>query len=90
MDAGITGHIDMVQVRNDLVYILDYKPDAAKDKKAPWQLYHYACALSFRTKVPLTAMRCAWFDEESYYEYNPSEANVTPIKGKIGKEKGKR
>jgi len=87
MDTGITGHIDMVQVRNDLVYILDYKPDAAKDKKAPWQLYHYARALSFRTKIPLKSIRCAWFDEESYYEYDPSEANVTSIKAKVGKGK---
>jgi len=82
IDNGVTGHIDLLQVRNDLVYILDYKPDASKDKKAPWQLYHYARALSFRTKVPLKAMRCAWFDEESYYEYNPSEANVTLVKKK--------
>jgi len=35
IDNGVTGHIDMLQVRNDLVYILDYKPDAYKDKKAP-------------------------------------------------------
>ena len=77
IDNGVTGHIDMVQVRNDLVYILDYKPNAVKDKKASCQLYHYAIALSFRTRVPLENMRCAWFDQDSYFEYSPSEANVT-------------
>ena len=82
MDTGITGHIDILQVRNDLVYILDYKPGASKDRKAPWQLYHYASALSFRTRVPLKDIRCAWFDEESYYEYSPIEANITPVKRK--------
>lgn len=79
IDDGVTGHVDMVQVRNNLVYVLDYKPGASKDKKAPWQLYHYARALSFRTKIPLEAMRCAWFDENSYYEYKPSEATIKPL-----------
>jgi len=82
IDTGITGHIDMLQVRNDLVYVLDYKPGASRDRKAPWQLYHYASALSFRTKVSLKNIRCAWFDEDSYYEYSPSEANITPVKKK--------
>ena len=69
----------MLQVRNDLVYILDYKPDASRDKRAPWQLYHYASALSYRSKVPLKNIRCAWFDEDAYFEYNPSEAHVKLI-----------
>jgi len=89
INDGITGHIDLLQVRNDIVYILDYKPDAAKDRKASWQLYHYARALSFRTKTPLQAIRCAWFDENMYYEYNPAEANVIPIKKNIDKNKNK-
>ena len=82
IDNGVTGHIDMLQVRNDLVYILDYKPGASREKKAPWQLYHYALALSFRTKIPLKNMRCAWFDETVYYEYSPIEASVAPLKKK--------
>ena len=79
IDAGITGHIDMIQVRNNLVYMLDFKPNASKDKKAINQLYHYASALSYRTKVPLDKIRCAWFDEESYYEYAPHNAKVKPM-----------
>ena len=82
IDAGITGHIDMIQVRNNLVYMLDYKPNASKDKKAASQLYHYASALSYRAKVPLDKIRCGWFDEESYYEYAPYDANVKPGKMK--------
>ncbi|MCX6665890.1 MAG: hypothetical protein NT038_07545 [Euryarchaeota archaeon] len=77
LDTGITGHIDLLQVRNNLVYILDYKPDATKEKKAPSQLYHYATALSFRTKIPLEHIRCTWFDEQAYYEYKPAEARIT-------------
>ncbi|MDH7517078.1 MAG: hypothetical protein QHH19_01860 [Candidatus Thermoplasmatota archaeon] len=83
VDDGVTGHVDVLQVRNNLVYILDYKPGASKDKKAPWQLYHYARALSFRTKIPLQAMRCAWFDENVYYEYSPSEAKIKPVTKKV-------
>jgi len=82
IDNGITGHIDILQVRNDLVYILDYKPDASKDKKASNQLYHYAVALSFRAKIPFERIRCAWFDDKSYYEYSPTEADVTLVKKK--------
>jgi transposase-like protein len=80
IDNGITGHIDILQVRNNLVYILDYKPGAAKEKKASWQLYHYALALSFRTKVSLKDIRCAWFDEDAYYEYNPAEVDIKLVK----------
>lgn len=80
IDNGITGHIDILQVRNNLVYILDYKPGAAKEKKASWQLYHYALALSFRTKVSLKDIRCAWFDKEAYYEYNPADVDIKLVK----------
>jgi len=79
IDNGVTGHIDLLQVRNDHVYILDYKPDASKDKKAPWQLYHYALALSFRTRIPLRNIVCAWFDKEIYYEYKPADVDTKLI-----------
>jgi len=76
IDSGITGHIDILQLRNDKVYILDYKPRAAKDKKAAQQLYHYAAALSFRAKVPFEKIMCAWFDEQDYFEYSPNDAKA--------------
>ncbi len=79
-DTGVTGHIDMVQIRGDTVYIVDYKPDAAHEKKAPQQLYHYAAALSFRTKIPFERIRCAWFDENRYYEFRPLDAEVKIIR----------
>ena len=48
-DAGkpraITGHIDFLQVRNDAVHILDYKPDARTNKPIA-QLAIYALALT--------------------------------------------
>ena len=80
IDDGVTGHIDILQVRKNNVYILDYKPGASKDKKALQQLYHYAVALTFRAKIPFECIKCAWFDEESYFEYSPNEADVKLIK----------
>lgn len=82
IDSGVTGHIDLLQIRNKEVVILDYKPNAAKDRKASQQLYHYAVALSFRAGVAFDRIRCAWFDESGYYEYKPSEAQAKLIKWK--------
>jgi len=83
INNGVTGHIDILQVRRGNVYILDYKPGASKDRKASQQLYHYAIALSFRAKIPFERIRCAWFDDESYYEFSPAEADATLIKKKL-------
>ena len=83
IDNGITGHIDILQVRNNFVYILDYKPHASKDKKAASQLYHYAVALSFRAKVPFEHIRCGWFDSQSYFEFSPKDAKASLIKNFI-------
>lgn len=63
----ITGHIDLIQVRNKNVYILDYKPGA--DKENPLgQLFVYACALSRITGIQFFHIILGWFDENNYYE----------------------
>ena len=41
----ITGHIDLIQVRNGMIHIMDYKPSARKVKPID-QLTLYALALS--------------------------------------------
>lgn len=82
IDSGVTGHIDMVQIRGGNVVIMDYKPGANRDRKAAQQLYHYAVALSFRAKIPFEKIRCAWFDEQGYFEYNPKVASAKLIKWK--------
>ena len=77
-DLGICGHIDLLQIRKNKIYILDFKPGArkVKEKKVASQLYFYALGLSFRTKIPLNFFRCAWFDENVYYEFNPMNLKV--------------
>jgi len=77
IDRGITGHIDILQVRNGKVYIIDYKPEAKKEKKAHQQLYQYATALSFRTGIPFKDLRCAYFDRNIYREFQPGKADAS-------------
>jgi ATP-dependent exoDNAse (exonuclease V) beta subunit len=75
---SIAGHIDIIQISQGYVYILDYKPDAAreKDDRVASQLYLYALGLSFRAAIPLSRIRCAWFDDKEYFEFEPIKAQV--------------
>ena len=75
---GICGHIDILQLRYGKIYVLDFKPDAVKEneKKVVSQLYLYSLGLSFRTGIMLENFRCAWFDDESYFEFNPNNVEV--------------
>jgi ATP-dependent exoDNAse (exonuclease V) beta subunit len=66
----LTGHIDILQIRNGLVHILDYKPNAKREKPYS-QLTSYALALSRLTGLKLMDFKCAWFDEHHYYEFFP-------------------
>ncbi|MBI5220371.1 MAG: PD-(D/E)XK nuclease family protein [Candidatus Liptonbacteria bacterium] len=68
--ALLTGHIDFVQVRNGQIHLLDYKPNAAKEKPIE-QLTWYALALSRLTGLRLFEFKCAWFDEKDYFEFYP-------------------
>ncbi len=66
----ITGHIDFIQIRNGSIHILDYKPNAAKERPIE-QLTLYALALSRLTGLRLFEFKCAWFDEKNYFEFFP-------------------
>ena len=77
----ITGHIDLIQVRNGLIYIMDFKPSANKEKPID-QLTLYALALSRLTGIRLYHMRCAWFDQNNYYEFFPLHVVYKLKKGK--------
>lgn len=66
----ITGHIDILQIRNGQIHILDYKPKAEKERPIE-QLTLYAMALSRLTGLRLFEFKCAWFDEKDYFEFYP-------------------
>lgn len=78
IDNGISGHVDVLQIRNGLIYILDFKPDAIfeDEQKVASQLFFYASGLSFRTGIKMNMFRCAWFDNRHYFEFEPAEAKV--------------
>jgi len=69
-DAIITGHIDILQLRNGIIHIMDFKPSAKKYKPID-QLTIYALALSRLTGLRLHSFKCAWFDEDDYFEFFP-------------------
>jgi hypothetical protein len=73
-DKPITGHIDLLQLRSGFLHILDYKPEARKEKHAVTQLTIYAMALSRRTGLPVKSFKCAWFDEHDFFEFFPLPA----------------
>lgn len=66
----LTGHIDLLQVRNGQIHLLDYKPGAAKEKPIE-QLTWYALALSRLTGLRLFEFKCGWFDEKEFFEFYP-------------------
>ena len=66
----ITGHIDLIQLRNGMLHIMDFKPSASKEKPIS-QLVLYALALSRLTGLRLYHFKCAWFDDKNYYEFFP-------------------
>lgn len=68
LTGALTGHIDVLQIRGDKVWILDYKPDAKREKRAKFQLYLYARALSVRTGIPLSRFGLAYFDDKDYFD----------------------
>ena len=70
LQSTLTGHIDLLQLRNGLIHILDYKPNAKKEKPFA-QLTLYALALSRLTGLMLKDFKCAWFDENDYFEFFP-------------------
>ena len=78
LNMGINGHIDVLQIRSNKIYVLDFKPNALRENEqsVASQLFWYASGLSFRTSIPLENFTCAWFDEYNYYEFSPKEVKI--------------
>ncbi|KYK25375.1 hypothetical protein AYK24_04950 [Thermoplasmatales archaeon SG8-52-4] len=79
LDVGICGHIDILQIRKGNIYVLEYSSNDSKNKEEniASKLFLYASGLSFRTSIPLMKFRCAWFDQNNYYEFSPWEQNFS-------------
>ena len=78
-DAGVCGHIDILQVKYGKVWVLDYKPNASAENvdKVVSQLFNYALGLSFRTGVKLRDIKCGWFDENKTYIFNANKVRIS-------------
>lgn len=67
----LSGHIDLLRIEDDKIWIWDYKPGAKKEKFAETQVAFYAYMLSKRTGIPLEYFRCGYFDSEEAYVFKP-------------------
>lgn len=88
--GSITGHVDILQFNFNKVWILDYKPEAAKEKpeKVITQLSLYAMALHYRAKISMQIIRCMYFDEASSYEFEPDPAMLDTSATQLGNSLG--
>lgn len=75
-EKPLTGHIDIVRVQDNKIWILDYKPNAQKEQFAATQVYFYALMLSKRTKLPLENFRCGYFDHLNCYLFDPNSCSL--------------
>ena len=69
VDEPITGHIDLVQIRYEDIYILDYKPNLNKPERHASQLQLYKKAIQQRTSIPKDKIHTAVFNKHNYYEF---------------------
>lgn len=67
--SPLTGHIDLLQVRNNNLYILDYKPNLNHPEHFQDQLLLYKQAVHKRTNIPLNKLIPAVFNKYSYHEF---------------------
>lgn len=70
-DQLLTGHIDFLQLKFNKLYIIDYKPEAEKEKHAQSQIYLYTLALSRLTNTNIKHFICAYFNNKNYFEFYP-------------------
>jgi len=66
----LTGHIDLIQIKYEKLYILDYKPNLNHPEQYTSQLYLYKKAIHKRTNIPEENIIPAVFNEHAYYELN--------------------
>ncbi len=76
----LTGHIDLLRVEDNKIWVLDYKPNAHMEKFAATQVYFYALMLSKRTKIPIEKFRCGYFDWKDCYLFKPDECSLPRMK----------
>ena len=69
LDEPITGHIDLIQIRFNNIFILDYKPNLNNPHRHASQLALYKEAIQRRTSIPEHKIHTAAFNRHTYYEF---------------------
>lgn len=72
----LTGHIDLLRIENNKIWVWDYKPRAHEEKYASTQVYFYAKMLSRRTGISMEKFRCGYFDENNAFVFLPKIEEV--------------
>ena len=67
----LTGHIDLLRMEDDKIWVWDYKPNSEKEKYATIQLLFYAFMLSKRTGISLENFRSGYFDNRNAFLFKP-------------------
>jgi len=77
----LTGHIDILRIEDNKIWIWDYKPNSLEEKYAATQVYFYALMLSKRTNISLDNFGCGYFDNKYAYLFKPSLSliNIKPL-----------
>ena len=75
-EIPLTGHIDLLRLDNNKIWVWDYKPNALLEKYASTQVYFYALMLSKRTKLPFKDFRCGYFDSNYAYMFDPNKIKL--------------
>ncbi|HJX05783.1 MAG TPA: PD-(D/E)XK nuclease family protein [Candidatus Nanoarchaeia archaeon] len=72
----LSGHIDVLRLEDDKLWVWDYKPRAEKEKYASTQTFFYALMLSKRTGISLDKFMCGYFDDETSFVFKPKEKYI--------------
>ena len=72
-DEWLSGHIDLLSIEDDCLWIWDYKPKAHSERWVHVQLLAYARMLSVRTQIPLERIRCGYFDQYLCQTFRPTD-----------------
>ncbi|MFX1346593.1 MAG: hypothetical protein ACFFAI_15955 [Promethearchaeota archaeon] len=64
----LTGHIDLLQIENDLVKVIDYKPEGNFLLSLP-QVAMYGHLL--KSRLNIQKIKCISFNKDKAWEYNP-------------------
>jgi hypothetical protein len=79
-EGALSGHIDILRIEDNKIWVWDYKPKAAKEKYADTQVLLYTLMLSHRTGIPLNNFMCGYFDEKTSFVFKPEEEHIQNLK----------